>query len=789
MNRRAAVMRDVLPSADEAQLFRRARRIGFEGVELILRREHPERVAAARRAQAETGLAVPSLVLGEHSGRGGIADPDGAVAEAAVTDVHRALDWAGEVGADALLIPFFGRAELRDATDVRAAAVALAPLCQAAADRRVSLLYEGTLPADGVRELAALVGSPAFGCYFDTANEVVRGRDAATELRRLGEIVRRLHMKDVRASVNDCPPGLGLVDFEAVATALDEIRYEGWVVLETPPGPPELVARDLSFVLEVVAGLSQERDWPRLGIFTREFEDWQTLIETCRRFGIAAVQLDGSLLVDCLEQPSRVEALTDAGIDVVGLAGYRNIVAPDQAERRANLEHLARCLEVAPLLGTSVVATETGTRSRVHPWAASPDNRSPEALRALDQALGELLATAERHGSILALEASVNHVVGTVPAMQRVLDDFPTRNLQVLLDPYNYVSRHLLPVQERATRALLDRFEHRFVLAHGKDVGASGAEESTPELGTGIFAQAPYLEFLAQRRPDLPLILEHLPLEHVPQASERVRATAGPEARRARRRGARLPHPPSVSPLAEDRVVAGVPVRVITPEGVQGVYLHLHGGGFVYGSASLQDDRLERLAVACRAAVVSVDYRLAPEYPYPAAPDDCEAVALWLGAAAGGEFGTDRIAVGGESVGANLAVVTLLRLRDRHGFERVRGAALSGGVYDLSLTGLRVCDGAEPTREELDCAFAQYAAGAPRRDPDLSPLHAELRNLPPALFAVGSLDPLLADSVAMAERWTAAGSTARLLVVPDGSHGVDTTLEVGTFLAAALAAP
>jgi acetyl esterase/lipase len=228
---------------------------------------------------------------------------------------------------------------------------------------------------------------------------------------------------------------------------------------------------------------------------------------------------------------------------------------------------------------------------------------------------------------------------------------------------------------------------------------------------------------------------------------------------------------------------------VIKPEDVEGVYLHLHGGGFVYGSASLQDDRLERLAVACRAAVVSVDYRLAPEYPYPAAPDDCEAVALWLGAAAGGEFGTDRIAIGGESVGANLAVVTLLRLRDRHGLERVRGAALSGGVYDLSLTGLRVGDGAEPTREDLDSAFAQYAAGAPRRDPDLSPLYAELRNLPPALFAVGSLDPLLADSVAMAERWTAAGSTARLLVVPDGSHGVDTTLEVGTFLAAALAAP
>jgi acetyl esterase/lipase len=326
-------------------------------------------------------------------------------------------------------------------------------------------------------------------------------------------------------------------------------------------------------------------------------------------------------------------------------------------------------------------------------------------------------------------------------------------------------------------------------LAHGKDVGPGGAEESTPELGTGVFAQRPYLEFLAERRPDLPLILEHLPLEHVPRAAARVRASAGREAREARRRGERLPRPPSVSPLAQDRVVAGVPVRVITPEDVHGVYLHLHGGGFVYGSASLQDDQLERLAVACRAAVVSVDYRLAPEHPYPAAPDDCEAVAVWLGDAAANEFGTDRIAVGGESAGANLAVVTLLRLRDRHGFGGVRGAALSYGVFDLSLAGFLDGDGAEPTREELDRDFAQYAAGAPRGDPDLSPLHAELRDLPPALFAAGSLDPLLADSVAMAERWAAAGSSARLVVVPDGPHGVDTAFEVGTFLAAALASP
>jgi sugar phosphate isomerase/epimerase len=781
-------MSDVLPTAGEARLFRRAQQIGFDGVELILRRDQPERVEAARRAQAETGLAVPSLVLGEHSGRGGVADTDRAAAEAAAADVRRAVDWAVELGADGLLIPFFGRAELHDTTDVRAAAVALGPLCELAADRGVSLLYEGTLPADGVRELVGLVGSAAFGCYFDTANEVVRGRDAATELRRLGGLARRVHVKDVRAAVNDCPPGLGLVDFTAFATALDDIGYEGWVVLETPPGPPELVARDLSFVRTVVAGLAWGEDWPRLGIFSRHADDWETLIDDCRRLGLRAVQLDGPLLAAALERPEDAAVLDEAGIDVAGIGGYRNLVSQDEAERRRNVEFLSRCLELAASIGTSVVATETGTRNREQAWAASPENRSPQALAALDESLGELLEAAERHGSILALEGYVSHVVGTHAALQGVLDRFPTRRLQLVLDPYNYLSRHLLPEQERVTRDFLDRFEHRFVLAHGKDVGESGAEDSTPELGTGVFAQGAYLEFLAERRPDLPLILEHLPLEHVGRASERVRAAAGPNARRARRRGERLLRPPSVSRLAQERVVSGVPVRVITPDEISGVYLHLHGGGFVYGSASLQDAQLERLAVACRAAVVSVDYRLAPEHPYPAAPDDCEAVALWLGELAGSEFGADRVAVGGESAGANLAVVTLLRLRDRHGFNGIRGAALSCGVFDLSLTDFRDADGSR-LRDELDRAFAQYAAGAPRGDPDLSPLHAELRDLPYALFAGGALDPLLPDSVAMAERWAAAGSRARLVIVPDGPHGVDTTVEVGTFLAAALAAP
>src|SRR5207249_4382288 len=111
-----------------------------------------------------------------------------------------------------------------------------------------------------------------------------------------------------------------------------------------------------------------------------------------------------------------------------------------------------------------------------------------------------------------------------------------------------------------------------------------------------------------------------------------------------------------------------------------------HGGGWVLGRAFHDDARNEAIAERCRVAVVSVDYRLAPEDPYPAGPDDCEAAALWLVEHARAEFGADRLVVGGASAGAHLAAVTLQRMRDRHAFTRFAGAVLTYGAYDLAMT-------------------------------------------------------------------------------------------------------
>jgi acetyl esterase len=229
---------------------------------------------------------------------------------------------------------------------------------------------------------------------------------------------------------------------------------------------------------------------------------------------------------------------------------------------------------------------------------------------------------------------------------------------------------------------------------------------------------------------------------------------------------------------AQDRVVPGpageVPIRVFVPETVNGVYLHIHGGGFMLMRPYYFDEALAETSRVVQVAVVSVDYRLAPENPYPAAPDDCEAVAVWLAGQAKSEFGSDKLVIGGESAGANLSVVTLLRMRDRHGFSGFAGASLPYGCFDVGLTPSARNWGERNlilTTKLIEWFNGSYAPPEKWTDPDVSPLYADLSDMPPALFSVGTMDPLLDDSLFMHSRWSAAGNEAELAIYPGGAHG------------------
>ena len=217
--------------------------------------------------------------------------------------------------------------------------------------------------------------------------------------------------------------------------------------------------------------------------------------------------------------------------------------------------------------------------------------------------------------------------------------------------------------------------------------------------------------------------------------------------------------------------------RVIPPTGPpRGVFLHIHGGGWVLGGAHHHDPMLERLADATGLTVVSTYYRLAPENPYPAGPDDCEAAAWWLDRNAGRALGAELIAIGGESAGAHLAAVTCLRLRDRHGLSPFRAALLTYGAYDLRGTP-SVREAGEDTliltTKVIRWFTSQFAGQHDLSDPDISPIFADLRQLPPALFTVGTIDPLFDDSLFMFSRWRKAGNMAELAIWPEGIHAFD----------------
>jgi acetyl esterase len=256
----------------------------------------------------------------------------------------------------------------------------------------------------------------------------------------------------------------------------------------------------------------------------------------------------------------------------------------------------------------------------------------------------------------------------------------------------------------------------------------------------------------------------------------------GAEATREARRQGRGPFPPPViSPRARTVSITGrdgntIPLRVIAPAQARGVYLHIHGGGWVLGSAAQQDPLLEQIADNTGLAVVSTEYRLAPEDPYPAGPDDCESAAAWLVANAKAEFGSEVLTIGGESAGAHLAAVTLLRLRERYGYTGFRGANLVYGAYDLSMTPSQRAFG-DRRRLVLRTIDMQqfYNAFLPtitdRRVPDISPLYADLTGLCPALFSVGTADALVDDTLFMHARWIAAGNDAELAIYPGGAHG------------------
>ncbi|MEK9708336.1 MAG: alpha/beta hydrolase [Alphaproteobacteria bacterium] len=235
----------------------------------------------------------------------------------------------------------------------------------------------------------------------------------------------------------------------------------------------------------------------------------------------------------------------------------------------------------------------------------------------------------------------------------------------------------------------------------------------------------------------------------------------------------------------EDRMIPGpggdMRIRIYTPEGADGPlpgFLFIHGGGFVIGSIESRDPQCRIICRDVGCVVISVDYRLAPEHPYPAAPDDCWAALLWT-VENEAELGINasRIAVGGESAGGNLAAGLALRARETGGptlVAQILVYPVTDMFFEQDLPSFALAD--EDyflTREQMRWYWDCYLPGTTTTtDPLISPcMEQDLSNLPFTQIVTAEFDPLRDDGKRYGERLAAAGVDVEYACMPGMIHG------------------
>jgi epsilon-lactone hydrolase len=225
--------------------------------------------------------------------------------------------------------------------------------------------------------------------------------------------------------------------------------------------------------------------------------------------------------------------------------------------------------------------------------------------------------------------------------------------------------------------------------------------------------------------------------------------------------------------VAIDSVDAGgVPAEWVRVPGAatDAVVLYLHGGGYVIGSPSTHRNLCATLARLAGVDVLSLDYRLAPEHPHPAAVYDATAAYSWLLSAG---FAPERIAVAGDSAGGGLALATLVKLRDDGVSQPAAAIAISPWV-DIAMTGdtMRTLAEADPMvkPEGLGLMADWFIGGGDKLDPLASPLYADLAGLAPVLIHVGEVETLLDDARRLHAALVAAGGDSTLVEYPEMVH-------------------
>jgi acetyl esterase len=288
------------------------------------------------------------------------------------------------------------------------------------------------------------------------------------------------------------------------------------------------------------------------------------------------------------------------------------------------------------------------------------------------------------------------------------------------------------------------------------------------------------IEYKQELHPQMTAVLKKQ-VENVPDA-RKVHELAADEARRQYARGRRYwnADAPDVQEIIDACVegpVGSIPVRVYLPSEQRPLpaLIYLHGGGWVVGNLDTHDKIMRLLALRSGAAVIGVDYSLAPEHKFPTAIDECQAVVAHV-RDRGSDWGVDprRLAIGGDSAGANLSMAVALALRETEP-SLLSLLVLVYGVFGLRDSPSQRLFGERDdglSNKSMDYYCNSYLRGPEDQyDSRFNVLSADLRGLPPAVLAAAGMDPLLDDSIAMHHLMEAAGVPSQLKIYDGVLHG------------------
>jgi sugar phosphate isomerase/epimerase len=236
------------------------------------------------------------------------------------------------------------------------------------------------------------------------------------------------------------------------------------------------------------------------------------------------------------------ETFRDRNLPISCISGYTNIIHPDKAERDHRVGYLKEIIRHAQYLGTPYVISETGTYNTESDWVHHPKNKTEEGFEECRKVVAELAQHAYDHGAVFLLETYVNNVVGSVEETVKMFAQVDHPGLGLLMDPTNYFETHNIDRMDAILNQVFDTLSDRIKIGHAKDVKRSGSDKSEkhadigdadaleshtfrgvgeielPAPGLGSLNYDLYLKRLAQKHPNIPMIIEHLDESDVPRA-------------------------------------------------------------------------------------------------------------------------------------------------------------------------------------------------------------------------------------------------------------------------------